>query len=96
MFVRCRVQGIVDRIGRLQPARGTLAYAAPEVVSSHVEGRDMVVEPAQDMWAIGVIIYEATVQVRHTLVVPFRYLLGVLAFMTTCHPRSDSTCVRLA
>lgn len=46
------------RLGTPAAQKGTLAYAAPEVVEALEGGRKVVASAAQDMWALGVIAFE--------------------------------------
>ena len=39
--------------------RCTLAYAPPEVVAAYQAGANITVAPAQDIWALGVMAFEA-------------------------------------
>ena len=39
--------------------RCTLAYAAPEILAAHTARRRVPSDPAQDVWALGVMAYEA-------------------------------------
>jgi serine/threonine protein kinase len=51
--------------GQEAPIACSLAYAAPEVVSALDAGkRSMVVEPALDVWALGVIAFEMLTRQR--------------------------------
>ena len=43
--------------------RCTLAYAPPDVVNAARADRDIAMSPAQDLWALGVIAFEAVVGV---------------------------------
>jgi serine/threonine protein kinase len=45
--------------GEMVPAAGTLAYAAPELVNALNAQQNIRATPAHDMWAIGVMAYEA-------------------------------------
>ena len=45
--------------GELVKPRCTLSYAAPEVVAACEEPSDIVAAPAQDIWALGVMAFEA-------------------------------------
>ena len=39
--------------------RCSLAYAAPELVRANAEQRNIAADPASDIWALGVVAYEA-------------------------------------
>ena len=53
--------GIVARIGESKWPRCTLAYAPPDIVLAAKADRYVTISPAQDMWALGVFCFEATV-----------------------------------
>ena len=50
------------RAGEVIKPRCTLAYAAPEVVAAVSESRPLEVAPSHDVWAVGMLAYEAIVQ----------------------------------
>ena len=50
--------GIVAREGECTFPRCTPLYAAPEVMQALDHGQDIVVQPSQDIWALGVMAYE--------------------------------------
>ena len=54
--------GIAGTAGTLLPPRCTLAYAPPEVVSAAVAACRVTVHPSHDVWALGVVAFEAVVQ----------------------------------
>jgi serine/threonine protein kinase len=44
--------------------RCSLAYAAPEVVLAVNDNREISIQPSQDVWALGVMAFEALTQTR--------------------------------
>ena len=48
-------------VGELKWPRCTLAYAPPDIVTAAKANRDVPMTAAQDLWALGVIAYEAVV-----------------------------------
>jgi eukaryotic-like serine/threonine-protein kinase len=53
--------GIVARAGERKWPQCTLAYAPPDIVCAAKEDRHVEITPAQDVWALAVMCYEATV-----------------------------------
>lgn len=53
--------GIVARVGDTAFPRCTPLYAAPEVMQALDHNCDIVVQPSQDIWALGVMAYEIIV-----------------------------------
>jgi serine/threonine protein kinase len=45
--------------GELAPLQCTVAYAAPEVLNAYKRNEHIAAHPAQDVWALGVMVYEA-------------------------------------
>lgn len=50
---------LVHCAGQEAPPQCTLGYAAPEVVIAFDERRSIVTDPACDIWALGVMVFEA-------------------------------------
>jgi serine/threonine protein kinase len=50
--------------GEVLPAYCTLVYAPPEVVRAFAERREQAVSAAHDIWALGVMVFEALTQSR--------------------------------
>ena len=51
--------GIVAEIGETAYPRCTPRYAPPEVLVAHDAEQRIVVQPSQDVWALGVMVFEA-------------------------------------
>jgi serine/threonine protein kinase len=50
-----------ERAGEWKEPRCTLAYAAPELILAYNQNTKVQVSPAVDVWALGMMSYEATV-----------------------------------
>ena len=50
--------------GETTTVRCTLRYAPPEVINAHDEGEAVTVQPAHDIWALGVMAYEVIANER--------------------------------
>ena len=63
--------------GKEAPAQCTLGYAAPEVIRAFDDKALVTVDPAQDVWALGVMVFEAFT--RKPAVDPFGGVEGCVA-----------------
>ena len=68
---------VCARAGDDAPPQCTLGYAAPEVILAFNDKRSVAVTPAQDVWALGVMVFEALT--RQPAVDPFGRVPGCLA-----------------
>lgn len=76
--------GIAGQAGTEQPPFCTLAYGAPEVVAARASGDSIMLNAAQDVWALGVIACAPLRCVHATLLVRTRAVQALCMRHTSC------------